>query len=165
LSPLAPAAGIDRQVEPRRPALDPTQHQMLDRVKADRTAGDGLPDASQHIPEGEYLQQPQDLDELAFAALGHAGLDQATQRGELLGQIPADQRCRLVESADLVFEQCQVMQRVEDDVLALVGARMAGDHLGPAADHHLVDVAADQHVTMAVGGRHRVVGAAIAHQR
>ena len=28
--------GMDRQVEPRRPVLDPAQHQMLDRVKADR---------------------------------------------------------------------------------------------------------------------------------
>ena len=57
------------------------------------------------------------------------------------------------------------MQRVEDEVLAFVGARMTGDHLGPAGDHHLVNVAADQDLAMAVGGRHRVVGAAIAHQR
>ena len=138
---------------------------MLDRVKADRATGDGLSDAGQHVLGAEYLQQPQDLDELAFAALAHAGLDQAPQRGEFLGQIPADQRRRLVESADLVFEQGQVMQRVEDKVLALVGARMTGDHLGPAGDHHLVDVAADQHLAVAVGGRHRIVGAAIAHQR
>ena len=70
--------GIDRQVEPRWPALDPAQHQVLDRVKADRAAGDGLSDAGQHVLGAEYLQQPQDLDELAFAALGYAGLDQAT---------------------------------------------------------------------------------------
>ena len=37
--------------------------------------------------------------------------------------------------------------------------------VGAAGDHHRVDVAADQHLAMAVGGRHRVVGAAIAHQR
>ena len=51
------------------------------------------------------LQQAKDLDEFAFAALAHAGLDQASQRGEFLGQIPPDQRRRLVESTDLVFEQ------------------------------------------------------------
>ena len=138
---------------------------MLDRVKADRAAGDGLLDPGQHVLAAEDLQQSQDLDELAFAALAHAGLEQATQRGELLGQIPADQRRRLVESADLLLEQRQVMQRVEDEVLALVGARMPGDHLGAAGDHHLVDIAADQNLAVAVGGRHRVVGAAIAHQR
>jgi hypothetical protein len=41
--------GVDRQVEPRRPALeprrpalDPAQHQMLDRVKADHATVNGL---------------------------------------------------------------------------------------------------------------------------
>src|SRR6266550_5531763 len=138
---------------------------MLDRVKADYAAGDGLSDTGQHVIEAEHLQQPQDLDKLALAAFRHAGLDQATQHGEFLGQVPADQRGCLVESADLAFEQSQVMQRVEDEVLALVGARMTGDHLGPAADHHLVDVAADQNLAVPVGGWHRVVGAAIAQDR
>jgi hypothetical protein len=138
---------------------------MLDRVKADRAAGDGLSDAGQHVLGAEYLQQPQDLDELALAAFGHAGLDQATQRGEFLGQVPADQRRCLVESADFALKQSQVMQRVENEVLALVGAWMTGDHLSAAGDHHLVDVAADQNLAVPVGGRHRVVGAAIAHQR
>src|SRR3954451_1094574 len=138
---------------------------MLDRVKADRTAGDGLFDGSQNVLGTEYLEQSQDLDELAFAALGHAGLDQAPQRGELLGQLPANQRRRLIESANLLFEQCQVMQRVEDKVLTLVGAWMTRDHLGPAADYYLLDVAADQNLAVTIGGRHRIVGAAIAHQR
>ena len=56
---------------------------------------------------------PENLLELAFAAFGHARFNQAPQRGEFLGQVPADQWCRLVESADLAFEQSQVMQRVE----------------------------------------------------
>ena len=29
---------------------------------------------------------------------------------------------------------------------------MTGDHLGSAGDHHLVDVAADQHLAMALSG-------------
>src|SRR6476660_1480978 len=41
----------------------------------------------------------------------------APQSGEFLGQVPADQRRRLVESADLLFQQSQVVQRVEDKVL------------------------------------------------
>src|SRR6266403_4746301 len=80
-------------------------------------------------------------------------------------QVPADQRCCLVESANLLFEQRQVMQRVEDKVLAFIGARMTGDPLRPAGDHYLVDVAADQNLAVPVGGRDRVVGAAIAHQQ
>ncbi len=39
---------------------------------------------------------------------------------------------------------------------------MTGDHLCPAGDHHLVDVAADQNLAVPVGGRYRVVGAAAA---
>src|SRR5712671_6360834 len=57
------------------------------------------------------------------------------------------------------------MQRVEDEVLALVGTRMTGDHLGPAGDYHLVDIAADQYLAVPEGGRHRVVRTAIAHQQ
>ena len=47
--------GIDRQVEPRRPALDPAQHQMLDRAKADRATRDGLSDTGQHDRRGMLL--------------------------------------------------------------------------------------------------------------
>src|SRR5689334_379714 len=57
------------------------------------------------------------------------------------------------------------MQRVEDKALALIGARMTGDHRGSTGDHHLMDIAADHHFPVAISGRYRVVGAAIAHQR
>src|SRR5947207_10811218 len=137
--------GIDRQVEPRRPTLDPAQHQMLDRVKADHATGDGLSDAGQHVLAAEHLHQPQHLDELAFAAGGHACFEQATQRREFLGQGPADQWCRLVESAELAFEQSQIMQRVEDKALAFIGARMTGDPRGSTGSHHLMALAADSH--------------------
>src|SRR5215472_1084963 len=117
--------GIDRQIEPWWPALDPAQHQMLDRVKADGTAGNRLPDTGQHVLAAEHLQQPQHLDKLTFAALGHAGFDQATQCGEFLRQLPADQGSRLVQSSDLLFQQCQVMLRVEDEILALIDEHSA----------------------------------------
>src|SRR5438445_11075385 len=57
------------------------------------------------------------------------------------------------------------MQRVEDKALAFIGAWMTGDHRGSTGDHHLMDIAADYHFPVAIGGRYRVVGAAIAHQR
>ena len=54
------------------------------------------------------------------------------------------------------------MQRVEDQVLAVVGPAVPGDHLGPAADHHLIDVAPDEHLRRP---RARIVVAAVTHQR
>jgi hypothetical protein len=42
---------------------------------------------------------------------------------------------------------------------------MPGDHLGPAADHHLADIAADLDLVVRVGHRDRVVVAAVAHHR
>ena len=82
-----------------------------------------------HVLEPERLQQAQHLDELALAGLAHAGLEQAAQRRERLGQVPALQRCGLVERAGLLLEQRQVVQRVEDEVLTRVGARVPGDDL------------------------------------
>jgi hypothetical protein len=40
----------------------------------------------------------------------------------------------LIERADFALEQRQVVPRVEDEVLAPVGARVPGDDLGPAGD-------------------------------
>ena len=71
----------------------------------------------------------QDLDILTLAGLAHARLQQAAERGEGLRQGPAAQRGGLIQGADLALEQRQVMQRVEDQILALVGARVAGDDL------------------------------------
>ena len=110
---------------------------MLHRVEADRTAVDGVAHAGRDILDREHFQQPQHLHELALALLAHARLQQAAQRRERLGQVPAGQRRRLVERTDLALEQRQVMQRVEHEVFPLVGAGMAGDDVGAAGDHHL----------------------------
>src|SRR3954468_16434285 len=57
------------------------------------------------------------------------------------------------------------MQRVEDELLAPIAARMPGDNRRPAGDHHLRDIALHQHRAVAVSGRHRVVVAVVTHQR
>ena len=57
------------------------------------------------------------------------------------------------------------MQRVEDQVLAVVGPAVPGNHLRAARDNDLVDVAPDQHLAVAIGHGHRVVVAPAAHQR
>ena len=53
-----------------------------------RTHHSSLSDAGQHVLEAEHLQQSQHLDELAFAAFGHARFDQPLQRGECGGCLP-----------------------------------------------------------------------------
>src|SRR3954465_4525985 len=57
------------------------------------------------------------------------------------------------------------MQRVEDELLALIGGRVPGDDRRPAGNHHLPDIAPHQYRAVAIGGRHRVVVAVVAHQR
>ena len=138
---------------------------MLDGIKADRPQLERLVHGGLDVLKPEALEQPQDLDVFPLAGLAHARLQQAAQRPECLGQLPALQRCRLVERADLLLQQRQVMQRVEDELLALIGARVPGDDRRPAGDHHLLDIAPHQHRAVAIGGRHRVVVAVVAHQR
>jgi hypothetical protein len=83
------------------------------------------------------------LDKLPFATLAHARFQETPEHGELFEQIPANQRRRLVEGTDLPLEQRQIVQRLEDEVLTLLGSGMVGDDVGAARHHHLVDIAAD----------------------
>ena len=52
----------------------------------------------------EVLHQSQHLDELALSSLAHPGLQQPPQYGELFGQLPPNQWCRLVKSPRLLFQ-------------------------------------------------------------
>ena len=122
-------------------------------------------DGGGHLLDPERLHQAQHLHELAFAWFAHAGLQQAAQRGELLRQLPAGQRRGLVQRVDLLLDQRQVVQRIEHEVLPLVGAGMPGDDLRAAGDHHLVHVPAHEHLAVPKARRHRVVVAPVAHQR
>jgi len=85
----------------------------------------------------------QHLDELALARLAQTSLEQTAQGRELIGQAPANQRGGLVQRPDLPFQQRQIVQRIEDEVFAFVGARMTSDLLGAAGDHNFMDVPAD----------------------
>ena len=100
------------------------------------------------------LHQPQHLHELALAGLAHASLKQAAERRELPGQLPIGERGCLVERIGFLLDQRQVVQRIEHEVLALVGAGMARNRLGAAGDDDLMHVATDQHLLVPVGRRH-----------
>lgn len=76
---------------------------MLDGVEAYRASGYGSPDPGNDIDAAEGLQQAKNLNELPFAAPAHPGFEKPAEGGALFGQIPADQRCRLVEGAGLLL--------------------------------------------------------------
>ena len=148
---------------------------MLDRIDADGTQPKGLGNRGLDVGGTESLQEAQDLDVFALSGprsipWAHARLQQTAERGEGLRQGPTTQRSGLVQGTDLALEQRQVMERVEDQILALVGARVAGDDLRAAADHDPIDITADQDLAVAPGfidlggDRHRVVVGSVAHQ-
>src|SRR5260370_25112200 len=90
---------------------------------------------------GEALHQPQHLHILATTVLLETRFEQTPQLSEALRQLPAGQRSSLIQCSRLLFEQRQVVQWIEDNGLAFVTARMPGDDLAGAGDHHFVDVA------------------------
>ena len=124
------------------------QNQVLDGVKADHAQAKGLTHTGVNLLEAERLEEAKHLDVLAPSGACHARLEQAPEGGEVFGQLPARKRRRLVEGAGLVLDERQVMEWIEDELLALVGACVARDHLRTAADDHLVHVAADQHLAV-----------------
>ena len=78
--------------------------------------------------EGEGLHQPQHLHVLAAAVFLQTGFQQSPQRGEALRQLPAGKRCGLIQRPRLLFDQRQVMQRIEDHRLVFITAWMPGNH-------------------------------------
>ena len=104
-------------------------------------------------------------DVFALSLLPHARFQQAMERGEVRRQIPASEWHRLIQGADFLLQQREVVQRIEDHVRFLVGAPVAGDDLGAAAGDHLVDIAPDLNVMMGIGDRHGIVVAAEADHR
>lgn len=77
---------IGGEIKPRRPSLDPGQCDLLDRIEADRAQTDRLNDGISPDILRNCLHQPQNLNELALAALAQARLHQMTQMLEGLGQ-------------------------------------------------------------------------------
>ncbi len=82
-----------------------------------------------------------------------------------LRQGPALQGRRLIQGAGLLFEQRQIMTRLENEVVAGVAARMTGDLDAVAENDDLVDEALHQHVAKPVARRDRIVVRAIANER
>ena len=70
---------------------------MLYGIVADRPQPERLAHSRMNVIEPEGLEQSENLNIFPLAGLAHAGFEQAMQGGERLGQVPALQRCGLVE--------------------------------------------------------------------
>src|SRR3546814_6079010 len=68
-----------------------------------------------------------DLHIFAPAMFVHAPFHQPLQCRERFGQVPALQRRSLVECVDLLLDQREIMERVEDNLLAGIATRMTGE--------------------------------------
>ena len=80
-----------------------------------RAEPDRLGDRGRHDRHRDGFQQPQDLDELAPAAVAHARLQEMAQVLERLRQIPALQRCSLIKGIRLRLDQREVVPRLEHE--------------------------------------------------
>ena len=118
-----------------------------------------------HVVQAECLEEPKDLHVLPASGPARTRLHQPAKGCERIGQLPTGERRRLVQRSDLALDERQVVQRVKDGVFALVGPAVAGDDLGAAPDHHLLDVGAHPHLVVSVGNRDGVVVGLEAHQR
>ena len=116
---------------------------MFDGVIADCTHVQSIPDRAMKVIEFKGLQEPQDLHVFSLPRLAHTGLKEAAQGCEHSRQIPAHQRCRLIQGSNLLLQQWQIMDRVEDQILPVIGTGMAGDLLTGATNDDLMDIATD----------------------
>src|SRR3546814_8261253 len=63
---------------------------------------------------------------------------QPLQCRERFGQVPALQRRSLVECVDLLLDQREIMERVEDNLLAGIATRMTGDDFAARSEERRV---------------------------
>ena len=117
----------------------------------------GIFDGVRYFREIEGLHQPQHLHILAAAMLLEPGFEQTPQFGEAVRQLPTGEWSGLVQSPRLLFEQRQIVQRIEDHRLAFIAALVSCDDLAGAGNHHFVHEALHQNLTVSVLGWHRVV--------
>jgi len=96
-------------------------------IEADRAESQGVFDGVRYFREIEGLHQPQHLNILAAAVLLKSGFEQTAQFGEAVRQLPSGEWSRLIESPRLLFEQRQIVQRIEDYRLAFIAALVSCD--------------------------------------
>ena len=123
--------GIVFELQPRRPLFDATQQQMLHGVEGDGAQPHRIPDGGTGFFQTKVFEEPQDLDILAGTGLPHSCLEQPPEVSKLRGQLPAFERCCLLDCSGLAFQQRQIMQWMEDQLR--VAGVLGGSRRRPAA--------------------------------
>ena len=130
--------GIVAEIEFCGSAFDLGDDELLDGVEADGAEPVRVERGRGDERLGKDLYQPQRLDELAFAAIAHAGFQEPPQMLERFRKCPTLQGSRLVQGAGLLLEERQIVLRVEDALTTAIDARMPGDLARAADDRDLV---------------------------
>ena len=65
------------------------------------------------------------------------------------------ERSRLIECVRLLLNQRQVVQRIEDHVLAFMAGCVPGDRLACAGNHYFMHISFDQYCAVATANRRR----------
>ena len=101
-----------------------TLYSQLTSIKTDIISAQPhrIPDGGTDFFQTKVFEEPQDLDILAGTGLPHSCLEQPPEVNKLLGQLPAFERCCLLECSGLAFQQRQIMQWMEDQLIAAMNA-------------------------------------------
>ena len=132
---------IGVHVQPWRPPFHAAQEQIPHRIEADRASLQCVIDGMGHFLDGKGLHESKPGPQQAiFACWGGKHLhilarsvflqpcfEQAPQWRETLRQLPANERRCLIQRSSLLFEQGEIVQRIEDHDLAFITTLVARD--------------------------------------
>lgn len=94
---------------------------MLDGVIANCAEAQGILHRTMKLISIKGIQKPQNLYVLPLSRLPHAALQEAAQGGKFTRKVPASQWRSLIQSTDLLLQQRQIVDRIKDQVLPVVG--------------------------------------------
>ena len=114
--------GIEIQVEAVRSAFNAAQQQVLHGVEADGAQAQGVLHGVVDLLVREILHESEHPYEFPLATLAHPSFQLPAQRRILLGQFPSRQGRGLVQGPGLPFQQRQVVDGVEDEIVLLIRA-------------------------------------------
>jgi len=108
------------------------QHQMLHGIEADCSAPDGVAHRSRDLIGRNTSISRRTCTNSRLPGLPIRPSEDAAAWRTTSGKRQPAKRRSLVQRVDLLFDQRQVVQWIEYEVFALIGARMTCDHLRAA---------------------------------
>ena len=92
------------EIKPWRASFDTSEHKLFDRIEGEGSETQRMFDSVSHVSWIEHFHEAQDLNVLPLTLGTGASFEQPSQAIELLRQIPALQRCRLIERTGFLFQ-------------------------------------------------------------